>query len=147
MQKVMLVGPVGAGKTSLIQALNNDCQKVQKTQSIIFCDSSIDTPGEYAQIPRFYSALMVTAMEASAVVVVQDATDWKVTLPPGFASMFSRPVVGVVTKIDAAGMNREKATARLREIGIKEPIFFVSAHTGEGLEELIAYLAERRCNS
>ena len=73
MQKVMLVGPVGVGKTSLIHALQKDSQKAQKTQSICFYDGAIDTPGEYAQIPRFYSALMVTAMQASVVVIVQDA--------------------------------------------------------------------------
>lgn len=138
----MLVGPVGAGKTSLIHMLQKDSQKAEKTQSIIFTDGAIDTPGEYAQIPRFYSALMVTAMQASAVAVVQDATDLKIALPPGFASMFSRPVVGVVTKIDVPGIDREKARERLLQIGVKEPIFFVSSHTGEGLDELIEYFGK-----
>jgi len=141
----MLVGPVGAGKTSLIHALHKDPKQAQKTQSIIFSDGAIDTPGEYAQIPRFYSALMVTAMEASVVVIVQDATDLKVNLPPGFAMMFSRPVIGVVTKIDVPGIDRVKLKSRLLQIGVKEPIFFISAHTGEGLDELAEYFAERRC--
>ncbi|MGL5514876.1 MAG: EutP/PduV family microcompartment system protein, partial [Sporomusa sp.] len=52
----MLVGPVGAGKTSLINALNQNCNKAEKTSSISFSDGAIDTPGEYAQMPRFYSA-------------------------------------------------------------------------------------------
>lgn len=145
MQKVMLVGPVGAGKTSLIHALQKDPTKAQKTQSIRFCDGAIDTPGEYAQIPRFYSALMTTAMQASIVVIVQDATDLKVNLPPGFAAMFARPVIGVVTKIDVPGIDRVKVKSRLLEIGVKEPIFFISSYTGEGLDDLIEYFAERRC--
>lgn len=143
----MLVGPVGAGKTSLIHMLQKDCRKAEKTQSIHFSDGAIDTPGEYAQIPRFYSALMVTAMEASIVVVVQDATDLKITLPPGFASMFSRPVIGVVTKIDVPGVDKSKAKSRLLQVGVKEPVFFVSSHTGEGLDELVEYFAKRRCTS
>jgi len=141
----MLVGPVGAGKTSLIHALQKNPKQAQKTQSIIFSDGAIDTPGEYAQIPRFYSALMVTGMEASVVVIVQDATDLTVNLPPGFAAMFSRPVIGVVTKIDVPGIDRVKVKSRLLQIGVKEPIFFISAHTGEGLDELAEYFAERRC--
>ena len=145
MQKVMLVGPVGAGKTSLIHALQKDSKQIQKTQSICFCDGAIDTPGEYAQIPRFYSALMVTAMEATVVVIVQDATDLAVNLPPGFAAMFSRPVIGVVTKIDIPGIDKMKVKSRLLQIGVKEPIFFISSHTGEGLDDLIEYFAERRC--
>jgi len=145
MQKVMLVGPVGAGKTSLIHALQKNPKQAEKTQSIHFSDGAIDTPGEYAQIPRFYSALMVTAMQASVVVIVQDATDLKVNLPPGFATMFSRPVIGVVTKIDVPGIDRVKVKSRLLQVGVKEPIFFISSHTGEGLDELVEYFAERRC--
>jgi ethanolamine utilization protein EutP len=144
MQKVMLVGPVGAGKTSLLHVLQKKLNRVEKTQSIVFCDDAIDTPGEYAQIPRFYSALMVTAMEAAMVVIVQDATDLKVNLPPGFATMFSRPVIGVVTKIDVPGIDRGKVKERLLEIGVKEPIFFISSHTGEGISELAEHFEERR---
>ncbi len=146
MQQVMFVGAVGAGKTSLIHALQHDCQKAEKTQSICFKDGAIDTPGEYAQIPRYYSALMVTAMEAATVIIVQDATDRKVTLPPGWAGIFPRRVIGVVTKVDAPGIDREQARKRLLELGIQEPIFFVSAFTGEGLADLIEYIAERRCS-
>lgn len=141
----MFVGASGAGKTTLIHVLENDCQKVQKTQSITFMDGTIDTPGEYAQIPRFYSALMVTAMESSAVVIVQDGTNLRAALPPGFAGMFTRTVIGVVTKIDAPGIDRERARNCLRQIGVKKPIFFVSAHTGEGLPGFIEYLTEGRC--
>lgn len=139
MYKVMLVGPIGAGKTTLIHALNHDSKKAEKTQSICFCDGAIDTPGEYAQIPRYYSALLVTAMQASAVAILQDATDRRMTLPPGFVSMFSRQVIGIVTKIDLPEADREKAKSKLQQTGVKEPVFFVSAKTGEGLEELIDY--------
>lgn len=140
---IMLVGPVGAGKTSLINAINNDCSKAKKTSTICFTDGAIDTPGEYAQMPRFYSALAVTATKATLVLMVQDATDRRITLPPGFAAMFSRPVVGVVTKIDAPGADQEKAKTRLREAGIKEPIYCVSAYTGAGLAELTEYLTRK----
>ncbi|MEG6585379.1 EutP/PduV family microcompartment system protein [Dendrosporobacter sp. 1207_IL3150] len=145
MKKVMLVGPVGAGKTSLIKALNQDDSKAGKTNSICFYDGAIDTPGEYCQIPRFYSALLVTAVEAEVVLIVQDAADCRPTLPPGFAGMFSRPLVGVVTKIDLPHANREKAQECLREVGVTRPIFFVSAITGEGLIELSNYLVEGGC--
>lgn len=140
MKKVMLVGPVGAGKTSLIQAMQQTNKKAEKTVSILFSDGAIDTPGEYAQIPRFYSALMVTATQADAVVIVQDAGDPKIAMPPGFAGMFARPVVGVVTKVDKEGIDKEKSEQILLQTGVRKPIFFVSAHTGEGLNELREYL-------
>lgn len=140
---IMVVGPVGAGKTSLINALQHNNQEAQKTQSINYVKGAIDTPGEYAQIPRFYSALTVTAAEANLILMVQDAADSKVSLPPGFASMFMRPVLGVVTKIDAPGADLERASSSLRQAGIKEPYFYVSAQTGAGLSELAAHLMER----
>jgi len=140
---IMLVGPVGAGKTSLINAINNDCNKAEKTSSICFTNGAIDTPGEYAQMPRFYSALAVTATEATLVLMVQDATDCRITLPPGFTAMFPRPVVGVVTKIDAPGADQEKAKDRLLQAGIKEPFFCVSAYTRTGLAELTEYLTRK----
>lgn len=145
MKPVMFVGAVGAGKTSLIHALEHSDRQAEKTQCILFHEGAIDTPGEYAQIPRFYSALLVTAAEAAAVVIVQDATDARPTLPPGFAGLFPRQIIGVVTKIDIPGIHREQARLRLYESGVQEPIFFVSAVTGEGLSELIDYIAERRC--
>lgn len=145
MKKVMLVGAVGVGKTSLIHALNKNRSHADKTSSIYFHDGAIDTPGEYAQMPRFYSALLVTAVESELVIVVQDATQTGPVLPPGFAGMFSRPVIGVVTKVDLPSANRETAVERLREAGVKPPVFFVSAVTGEGLAELTAYLIEGGC--
>lgn len=145
MKPVMFVGAVGAGKTSLIHALQHNAKKAVKTQSVSFHDDAIDTPGEYAQMPRFYSALMVTAAQAGLIVIVQDATNTRPVLPPGFAGIFSRQIIGVVTKIDVPGIHREQARLRLQESGVKDPIFFVSAVTGEGLSELIEYITERRC--
>jgi len=142
---IMLVGPVGAGKTSLLHALQHSVSKAEKTQTILFCDGGIDTPGEYAQIPRFYSALMVTAAEAKLILLVQAANDCRVLLPPGFVSMFSRPVVGVITKDDLPEGNREKAKLRLKEAGVREQIFAVSAFTGAGLAELVTHISERGC--
>ena len=147
MKPVMFVGAVGAGKTSLIHALQHNVKKAVKTQSVLFHDDAIDTPGEYAQMPRFYSALMVTAAQAGLIVIVQDATNTRPVLPPGFAGIFSRQIIGVVTKIDVPGIHREQARLRLRESGVKDPIFFVSAVTGEGLSELIEYITERRCKN
>ncbi|WP_245693012.1 EutP/PduV family microcompartment system protein [Sporomusa acidovorans] len=141
----MIVGPVGAGKTSLMNALNRNCLKAEKTQSICFTGGMIDTPGEYAQIPRFYSALMVTATQAKLVIMVQDSTDFSKPLPPGFAGMFPRPVTGVITKIDIAGSDNSKAQNCLKQAGVKEPYFSVSAQSGAGIAELTNYLMERGC--
>ncbi|WP_312419791.1 EutP/PduV family microcompartment system protein [Anaerospora hongkongensis] len=142
---IMLIGPVGAGKTSLLNVLQHTAGKAEKTQSIRFCDGGIDTPGEYAQIPRFYSALMVTAAQAELILLVQAANEQRVLLPPGFVSMFSRPVTGVITKIDLPDTDQATAALRLKEAGVKEKIFPVSAFTGAGLANLMSHISERGC--
>ncbi|MDR3560352.1 MAG: EutP/PduV family microcompartment system protein [Negativicutes bacterium] len=141
----MLTGPVGVGKTSLIHALQKVDSIVRKTQAICFLGAAIDTPGEYAQIPRFYSALLVTSVEASIILVLKDAADPVLSMPPGFARMFAKPVVGVVTKIDLPQADRERAEWQLRQAGAGPPIFMVSTLTGQGIEELHEFLLERGC--
>jgi len=145
MNKVMAVGPVGAGKTSLIAALQGTAAAKGKTQTICFVNGAIDTPGEYAQIPRFYSALLVTSMEATYLLLTHDAANPAVFIPPGFAKMFARPVFGVATKADLPQANIERTHSYLRQTGVREPVFTVSALTGEGILELYQFLIERGC--
>jgi ethanolamine utilization protein EutP len=141
----MVVGPAGVGKTSLIYALKKITAAVKKTQAITFIGGAIDTPGEYAQIPRFYSALMVTSLAADVVLLLSDAANPAVAFPPKFAGIFAKPVVGVVTKIDLPAADPAKAGSRLRQAGVLLPVFPVSVVTGEGIGELYQFLEERRC--
>ncbi|HMM21100.1 MAG TPA: EutP/PduV family microcompartment system protein [Selenomonadales bacterium] len=145
MNKVMVIGPAGAGKTSLIAALQGAAAAKGKTQAICFVNGAIDTPGEYAQIPRFYAALLVTSMEAAHLLLAHDAANPAVLIPPGFAKMFARPVWGAATKADLPQADIGRTYRYLRQAGVGEPIFTVSALTGEGISELYQFLAERGC--
>jgi ethanolamine utilization protein EutP len=144
--KIMVVGPVGAGKTSLIYALENISSAVLKTQAITFVGGAIDTPGEYSQIPRFYSALLVTSLAADVILLLSDASKPAFSFPLAFAGMFARPVVGVVTKVDLPGADAAKAGNCLRQAGVTAPVFAVSAVSGEGIGALYQFLKERRCD-
>lgn len=70
----MIIGAIEAGKSSLVKALFNDEQPARKTQALEYRDWVIDTPGEYSENPMFYRTLMATSLEATIVVMVQDAT-------------------------------------------------------------------------
>ncbi len=143
MKKLMLIGKVSCGKTTLCQYLTNQKIKYKKTQALEVTDNIIDTPGEYVERRQFYQALAVTAMGADVVLLLQDPTDMTFTLPPGLQAMFQKPMVGVITKSDLITDEKQlvRAEKSLSLAGAR-PIFKICSMTGEGIEDLIDYLTE-----
>jgi ethanolamine utilization protein EutP len=142
MKKVMMVGNIACGKTTLCQSLNGLKQEYKKTQALEVIHKTIDTPGEYLEHRSFLQALMVTAVEADQALFVQDATQERFMFSPGQAASFPIPVAGVVSKADMA---TEKQIAQARELlalAGADPIFVVSARSGAGMEELREFLRE-----
>ena len=87
--------------------------------------------------------LMVTATETDQVVFVQDASRDQFFFSPGQSSSFTLPVAGVVTKIDIATPKQIADAVELLQLAGADPIFKVSPMTGEGMEELVAFLEEK----
>ena len=139
--RIVLMGRSAAGKTTLCQCINHEEIRYHKTQTVsIINQNMIDTPGEYLERRAYRGALMVTAADADTVVLVQDATEEGTMFPPAYASMFAKPVVGVVTKKDLADDERvEKAKKYLFMAGAQE-VFVASGVTGEGVPELVESL-------
>lgn len=134
MKKLMVVGAVDSGKTSLIMALKGLKGMPTKTQALEYESFMIDTPGEYMENPRMYKALMCTALEAKLVLFIQDATAEKSIFPPNFARAFPCLTAGIVTKIDIADSNTDKAIKFLNSLHLKGDIFQVSSVTNEGID-------------
>jgi ethanolamine utilization protein EutP len=141
-KRAMIIGAVGAGKSSLVQALFGDEQPALKTQSLQFRNWVIDTPGEYSENPLYYRSLMATSFEAKLLVMVQDATRARNYFPPGFAAGFPVPAVGVVTKIDHPQADAERAVKLLREALPEGRIWLTSAASKQGIEELRSALLQ-----
>ena len=139
MKKLMLVGRVAAGKTSLTQALRGEAIRYRKTQSIHHGDVLIDTPGEYIETRQLGGALALYAYEADIVGLVLSADEPYSPFSPNITGLVNREVIGIVNGIDKKRARPERAERWLRLSGCRR-IFFVSAHTGEGIPELIEYL-------
>lgn len=141
MKKIMFVGPVGVGKTTLTQRLKGLELTYYKTQTVEFHDTIIDTPGEFLQHRRYYNALNVTGADADVIGLLVAASNQMQTFPQGFSSLFNQEVIGIVTKIDMADKEEqiEKARRQLKAAGAKE-IFEISATENEGIDRLQAYL-------
>ncbi|NOU74026.1 ethanolamine utilization protein EutP [Paenibacillus sp. LMG 31458] len=142
MKKVMMIGAVGAGKSTLIKALFGESERATKTQSLIYRDWIIDTPGEYSENPMYYRSLIATSHETAAVVLVQDAARNRNYFPPGFEQGFPVLTIGVVTKIDHPKADIDRAITLLRQALPEGEIFLTSAASTVGIQRLKERLME-----
>ncbi|PIE55387.1 MAG: ethanolamine utilization protein [Dethiosulfovibrio peptidovorans] len=143
MKPIMVVGPTGAGKTSLLKALGVWDREVRKTESVCFGGEAVDTPGEFYDIPRFYHALIMTSVKAGLILFLADPMRHRKT-PPGFARALRAPVIGVVSKVDLASPEDvEEAKKRLLSSGVRE-IYPVSCVRGDGIEKLAERIRQLR---
>lgn len=140
-KRIMLIGRSTAGKTTLCQRIFKDDIRYHKTQTVtVEHEVMIDTPGEYLERRGFRGALMVTSTDADIILLLQDATENGTMYPAQFATMFTKPCLGVVTKIDIADKGQiSDAEVYLKAAGARE-IYHISSVTGEGVEELLRAL-------
>ena len=141
MNKIIHIGRVSAGKTTLTQALRGEEIHYYKTQYINYLDTVIDTPGEYTELRQTSGALALYAYEADVVGLVLSANEPYSIFSPCITSLVNREVIGIISGIDKPDANVERVERWLRLAGCKK-IFPVSAVTGEGLADIIAFLAE-----
>lgn len=139
MQTIMLVGETRVGKSRLIRALSNGEYSPRRAMAVEYWGNFINTPGEFLENRWFYSALVISSADCEVVALVQDATRSSSLFPPLFASMFSRRVVGIISKVDHKAANIARAEQFLVSAGVPE-IFLTSSKTGQGLAELHAVL-------
>ena len=141
MKKMILIGRSECGKTTLRQALKGKEIHYEKTQYVNHYDVVIDTPGEYAENNTLSHALALYSYEADIVALLINATEPYSLYPPCVAAVANRPVIGIVTQIDAEGANPDQGVEWLELAGC-ERIFKVSSYTGEGIWEILEYLRE-----
>lgn len=141
MKKLMLIGRVAAGKTTLKQALLGMEIKYDKTQYVNYLDTIIDTPGEYTERRETSGALALYAYEADVVGLVLSANEPYSVFSPCLTSMVNREVIGIISGIDKPDANVERVTRWLKLAGCKK-VFPICAITGEGLKELVEYLQD-----
>lgn len=144
MKKIILVGHVACGKTTLCQRLNGMEQVYKKTQALEVIHQTIDTPGEYLERRSLLSALIVTSVEADVAIFVQDASQERFMFSPGQASAFPIPVAGVVSKADMATPQQLRRARELLQLAGAEPVFTLSSVTGEGVQELLDFLCDEK---
>lgn len=138
--KVLFLGAVDAGKTSLIQRLTQDRIWQEKTGCVIYGDW-MDTPGELFENQSFFRRLLQLTNQVELVLWVVDATKPMLGNHLEYRRLIGRPVIGIATKIDAKEADLFQVSKRMQELGIWR-WFPISNTTGEGLEALREELLE-----
>ena len=141
MKKIILIGRVAAGKTTLTQAIRGEEIKYFKTQYVNYLDTVIDTPGEYTERANLAGALALYAYEADVVGFLIKSNDVYSIYGPNVTCMVNRDVIGIITAIDRPDANVERCEKWLRLAGCKK-IFPLDSKTGRGVDALTAYLSE-----
>ena len=141
MKRMFLIGRSEAGKTSLSQVLNGEQLHYVKTQYTNVSDKVIDTPGEYIESKKIAHALCSISFDSDVIGVLCAANEPYNVFCPGEIGFTTRPMIGIITKIDLPNANIPMVTQWLKEAGCQK-IFAVSSETGEGIDELREYLMQ-----
>ena len=140
MKKLLMIGTVSCGKTTLSQYLSGMDLVYKKTQALDVIGTAIDTPGEYLEHRAYMRNLMVLSADVDYVLFLMDPTQERFMYSPGHSASFPVPVIGVVTKIDIATPKQIADAREMLEIAGAKPIFNISSYTGEGIPELVKYM-------
>lgn len=138
--KVLFIGAVDAGKTSLIQRLTEDRIWEEKTGCVIYGDW-MDTPGELFENQAFFRRLLQLSNQADLVLWVEDATNLQMGKQLEYRQLIQTTILGIATKIDQEGTDFLEVSKRMQELGIWR-WFPLSNETGEGIEALREALLE-----
>ena len=142
MKRVVFIGTVGCGKTTLGQAIHGDEIHYKKTQAVeIIGREILDLPGEFLERVDRRGALMMSTMDAEVIVFVESATETRAMFPPEYAGSFAKDVIGVITKTDLADEEQIIYAEKKLKLAGARRIFKVSSITGDGLDTLIDYLS------
>ena len=83
------------------------------------------------------SSLRVISMNADIIVLLQSAIDKRLVFPVGFCTMFNKPALGLITKIDQVKNSDDIKYSKnlLLRAGV-DKVIPISSVTGENIEKV-----------
>lgn len=140
-KRMMIIGISNSGKTSLVNALDDESRTGKATQDVIYGGKTIDVPGAFIENASMYKNIITLAQDAWCILMVLDQSNCTEVYSPGFAKLFRCPVVGVITKCDLKADNEHICISQFKKIGVEAPYFSTCTRTDKGIEELKEYLS------
>ncbi len=137
MTRLLLIGSVGSGKSTLRQRLTGKELQYEKTQTTIVSDNVFDTPGEYMDHGWMRHSLQLTSVDCDIVLLLLDPTAPFPRIPPGFSSFFTKPLLGLITKIDIAEREQVDHARLVLAMSGAAAVHEISSVTGKGIDEVV----------
>lgn len=143
MKRVVFVGEVGAGKTTLFNALQGDFELARKTQAIEFNEQgSVDTPGEYFTHPRLWRALINTLADCDVLVYVHGANNPQCRIPAGLLDIYPHMRrLAVISKATAVDADVPAIRELLASRGFEDPILAINSLNPDDILTVKQFLA------
>ena len=95
-KRIMVIGPRGCGKTTLVNYINDYDGPLRKTQDTIYGRETIDVPGAYIENAWMYKHMIALAQDAWCILLLLDQSRTAEVYSHGFARTFRCPVIGVI---------------------------------------------------
>ena len=106
-KRIMVIGPKGCGKTTLVNSINDYDGPLRRTQDTIYGLETIDVPSAYIENAWMYKHMIALAQDAWCILLLIDQSRTAEVYSHGFARAFHCPVIGVISKCDLMPENRE----------------------------------------
>ena len=101
-KRIMVIGPRGCGKTTLVNSLNDYDGPLKRTQDTIYGKNTIDVPSAYIENAWMYKHMIALSQDAWCMLLMVDQSRTDEVYSHGFAKAFQCPVIGVISKSDMA---------------------------------------------
>ena len=114
-KRIMVIGPKGCGKTTLVNYINDYDGPLRRTQDTIYGRETIDVPSAYIENAWMYKHMIALAQDAWCILLLLDQSRTAEVYSHGFALAFHCPVIGVISKCDLMPENREICERQLEK--------------------------------
>ncbi len=139
MKKTLLIGEHASRKEKLIPLLLDKEIKISRAMAIKHYDFIVHSPSEFLEKRYLINSLITTSFNCDCILLVMGDLQKSTRFPPAFASLFTKPVIGIITTQDVENWqeseNKKRAEKFLQRTKVKT-IISIDLKTGEGLGEL-----------
>lgn len=137
MKKILIIGEHASCKEKLIQLLLKKDIPIRKAMAMNYYDFLVDAPSEFLENKNFFNALITASFSCECILMVININQKSSLIPPNFAPLFQKKVLGIVTynTVEINENIKKRAERFLKHAGI-EQICFINIQTCDGLEAL-----------